>query len=255
MAASTLKGIPVLVADDCQASLDHLAALLAHWGMKVHKASTAEAAATQLDQVRIALIDSSLPHFVTPCPALRMIGCRETSTPSSIAKPIRREELKRAIITTLGISLPPEPLIAARPPSSPSTQLRILVAEDNLVNQRVARALLEKQGHQIAVAATGKQVLAMIAEQQFDVILMDVQMPELDGLEAAAAIRAAEAGTTRHLPIIAMTAHAMKGDAEHCIAAGMDAYVSKPISRDVLFAALTEVVSGATAGSCALSSS
>jgi signal transduction histidine kinase/CheY-like chemotaxis protein len=252
MAASPLKDIPVLVADDCQASLDHLAALLAHWGMKVHQASTAEAATTQHDQVRIALIDSSLPHFVTPCPALRMIGCRETSTRGSIAKPIRREELRRAIITTLGISLAPEPLVAARPSSSPPTQLRILVAEDNIVNQRVARALLEKQGHQVAVAATGKQVLAMIAEQQFDVILMDVQMPELDGLEAAA-IRAAEAGTTRHLPIIAMTAHTMKGDAEHCFAAGMDGYVSKPVRQETLFAALTKAVSGATTGSCALS--
>ena len=252
MAASPLKDIPVLVADDCQASLDHLAALLAHWGMKVHKASTAEAAITQLDQVRIALIDSSLPHFFAPCPTLRMIGCRETSARSSIAKPIRREELKRAIITTLGISLAPEPLVAARPSSSLPTQLRILVAEDNVVNQRVARALLEKQGHHVAVAATGKQVLAMIAEQQFDVILMDVQMPELDGLEAAAAIRVAEAGTTRHLPIIAMTAHTMKGDAELCIAAGMDGYVSKPVRQEVLFAALTKVVSGATTGACAL---
>jgi CheY-like chemotaxis protein len=255
MAASPLKDIPVLVADDCQASLDHLAALLAHWGMKVHKASTAEAATTQLDQVHIALIDSSLPHFVTPCPTLRMIGCRETSTRSSIAKPIRREELKRAIITTLGISLTPEPFVVTRPSSSPPTHLRILVAEDNIVNQRVARALLEKQGHQVAVAATGKQVLAMIAEQQFDVILMDVQMPELDGLEAAAAIRAAEAGTTRHLPIIAMTAHTMKGDAEHCIAAGMDGYVSKPVRQELLFAALAKVVSGATTVSCVVSRS
>jgi CheY-like chemotaxis protein len=92
----------------------------------------------------------------------------------------------------------------------------------------------------------------MIAEQQFDVILMDVQMPELDGLEAAA-IRAAEAGTTRHLPIIAMTAHTMKGDAEHCFAAGMDGYVSKPVRQETLFAALTKAVSGATTGSCALS--
>ena len=159
------------------------------------------------------------------------------------------------MFTMLGISLAPEPCVVALPPSSPPTQLRILVAEDNIINQRVARALLEKRGHQVAVATTGKQVLAMIAEQQFDVILMDVQMPELDGLEAAAAIRAAEAGTTRHLPIIAMTAHAMKGDAEHCIAAGMDAYVSKPVSQEVLFAALTKVVSGAATGSCALSRS
>jgi signal transduction histidine kinase/CheY-like chemotaxis protein len=255
VAASPLKDIPVLIADDCQASLDHLAALLAHWGMKVHKASTAEAAATQFEQVRIALIDSSLPHFAVPCPVLRMIGCRETSTGGSIVKPIRREELKRTIITTLGISLAPELLVAARPSSSPAIQLRILVAEDNIVNQRVARALLEKQGHRVAVAADGKQVLAMIAEQPYDVILMDVQMPELDGLQAAAAIRAAEAGTTRHQPIIAMTAHTMKGDAEHCIAAGMDAYVSQPVRQEVLFAALTKVVSGATTDSCAFSRS
>ncbi len=255
MEAPSLKDIPILVADDCQASLDHIATLLKHWGMKVYKASTAEAAITQLDQVRIALIDSSLPHFDTPCPALRMIGCRGTSTRSSIAKPIRREELKQTILTTLGISLAPEPPVAARSSLPSPTQLRILVAEDNIVNQRVARAMLEKQGHQVSVAANGKLVLSLLAKQPFDVILMDVQMPELDGFEAAAAIRAAEAGTGRHQPIIAMTAHAMKGDAEHCIAAGMDAYVSKPVKQEVLFAALTEVVSHATMGSCALSRS
>jgi CheY-like chemotaxis protein len=112
--------------------------------------------------------------------------------------------------------------------------LRVLVAEDNAVNQRLARRLLEKRGHQVVLAANGREALEAIEAHTFDLVLMDVQMPEVDGLEATAALRAKEAGQDTHLPVIALTAHAMKGDRERCLAAGMDAYLSKPIRHQEL---------------------
>jgi CheY-like chemotaxis protein len=118
----------------------------------------------------------------------------------------------------------------------PAASRKILVAEDNLVNQMVAARLLERRGHQVAVAATGREAVAAVERERFDLVLMDVQMPEMDGFEATAAIRQAEAGTGRHLPILAMTARAMKGDAEHCRLAGMDGYLSKPIRSADLYA-------------------
>jgi CheY-like chemotaxis protein len=119
---------------------------------------------------------------------------------------------------------------------------RILLAEDNVVNQTVATRMLEKCGHQVEVVGTGREALAALAQHPFDLVLMDVQMPELDGLEATATIRAQEGGTDRHLPIIAMTAHAMKGDQERCLAAGMDGYVTKPMKAADLYAAIDRLL-------------
>jgi len=107
--------------------------------------------------------------------------------------------------------------------------LRILLAEDNVVNQKVAIRLLQRMGHSVTAAATGREVLATLQKQSFDLILMDIQMPEMDGMEATAAIRQKERGG-EHLPIIGLTACAMSGDRELCLAAGMDGYVSKPVS-------------------------
>jgi CheY-like chemotaxis protein len=111
---------------------------------------------------------------------------------------------------------------------------RILLAEDNRVNQIVATRMAEKMGHSVVVAGNGHLALLLLATQPFDLVLMDVQMPEMDGLSAARKIRESEESTLFHLSIIAMTAHAMKGDRERCIAAGMDGYVSKPISGPLL---------------------
>jgi CheY-like chemotaxis protein len=119
--------------------------------------------------------------------------------------------------------------------------LRILLAEDNVINQRLVMRLLEKQGHTVEVVSNGREALAAVVERPFDLVLMDVQMPEMDGLEATAAIRAQEHQTGQHLPIIALTANAMKGDAEVCLAAGMDDYVSKPIRMEALRAALASI--------------
>jgi CheY-like chemotaxis protein/HPt (histidine-containing phosphotransfer) domain-containing protein len=126
---------------------------------------------------------------------------------------------------------------------SPTQPLRILLADDNEVNQRISKALLERQGHQVHSVGNGRDALAALAsEAPFDVVLMDVQMPGMDGLQATAALRRREAGTGRHVPVIALTAHAMQGDRERCIAAGMDGYVTKPISGATLARAIAAVL-------------
>ena len=117
---------------------------------------------------------------------------------------------------------------------------RILLAEDNLVNQKLALRLLEKRGFDVTVVGDGRAALVALEANSFDAILMDVQMPEMDGFEATAAIRAKEKSTGAHIPIIAMTAHALKGDQERCLEAGMDAYVSKPIRTAELFKIITD---------------
>jgi PAS domain S-box-containing protein len=140
----------------------------------------------------------------------------------------------------------PEP-IAAKPASVPSgprhrRRLRILLAEDNLISQKLAASILHKQGHAVLVVGNGREALAALDHGRFDVVLMDVQMPELDGFEATAAIRAREQGTGQHLPILAMTAYALKGDRERCLRAGMDGYVAKPAQALQLLEALEAVV-------------
>jgi CheY-like chemotaxis protein len=124
----------------------------------------------------------------------------------------------------------------------PRARLRILLAEDNRVNQVLATRLLERWGHDVVLAENGREAVAAHASQKFDVILMDVQMPEMNGFEATAAIRAAEGTSIAGTPIVAMTANAMKGDRERCLAAGMDDYVSKPIDRAVLFDVIEHVL-------------
>jgi hypothetical protein len=131
--------------------------------------------------------------------------------------------------------------------SPPRQVLRILLAEDNPVNQRVAARLLEKRGHQVALAANGREALAWLDRERFDLILMDVQMPELDGIETTAVIREREQREGGRIPIIALTAHAMQGDRERCIGAGMDNYVNKPIDA-VKFLEVVESTALANAG-------
>lgn len=131
---------------------------------------------------------------------------------------------------------------ALAPQALASRRLRVLLAEDNPVNQKLAVALLQKQGHSVNVATNGHEALALLPQQEFDLVLMDVQMPELDGLETTRRIRAREEGTGRHVPILAMTAYAMPGDRQRCLAAGMDGYLSKPIRSQELYAALAGVL-------------
>ena len=135
---------------------------------------------------------------------------------------------------------PAAPTINHSPAASVYSPARILLAEDNIVNQHVARRILQKAGHSVVVAGNGLEALAALRLQTFDLVLMDIQMPEVDGFEATAAIRNIERGTNAHLPIIAMTAHAMKGDRERCLAAGMDGYLSKPVRSSDLLALITD---------------
>jgi len=137
------------------------------------------------------------------------------------------------------------PLVLVEMRRAPGMKLRVLLAEDNLINQKLAVRILEKQGHGVTVANDGVEAVAAAQNGEFDVILMDVQMPNMGGLEAAAAIRTLERGTGRHVPIVALTAHAMKGDQERCLEAGMDGYVSKPIQANHLLEVMAQVTSPA----------
>jgi signal transduction histidine kinase/ligand-binding sensor domain-containing protein/ActR/RegA family two-component response regulator/HPt (histidine-containing phosphotransfer) domain-containing protein len=139
---------------------------------------------------------------------------------------------------------PPMPLAPPDPGASPIRPLHILLAEDNPVNQRLNVLVLERQGHAVTVAGDGKEALAALARQRFDLVLMDVHMPEMDGLEATRAIRREEQQTGRHVPVIALTASAMKGDRERCLEAGMDSYLSKPIKAQELRQAVAALVPG-----------
>ena len=157
-----------------------------------------------------------------------------------MTKPVARTELLDTIARALGTAPAPRGCRAtASSPAVPRRALRILLAEDNLVNQRVAIRLLEKDGHSVTAVVNGVEAVAETEAGGFDLVFMDVQMPELDGLEATRLIRAAG----RRVPIIAMTAHAFKGDEERCLAAGMDAYVSKPVSAARLREAVASVLS------------
>lgn len=124
-------------------------------------------------------------------------------------------------------------------------KLHILLAEDNQINQRVAQTVLEKRGHTVALATNGREAIELFARERFDVVLMDVQMPEVNGFEATAAIRQQEQATALHIPIVAMTAYAMKGDRERCLGAGMDAYISKPINAEELLRTIERLTSNA----------
>jgi CheY-like chemotaxis protein len=146
--------------------------------------------------------------------------------------------LGRVVSSNCGPSMESLPVSAVGNKNIRGTALKILLAEDNPVNQRLAERLLRKKGHHVVLAADGKEVLEILDRESFDLVLMDVQMPEVDGYQATASIRAREKITGMHLPIIAVTAHAMKGDQQACIAAGMDGYISKPIHAEALYQAI-----------------
>jgi two-component system sensor histidine kinase/response regulator len=169
--------------------------------------------------------------------------CRQLGITAHLTKPVRQSDLRAAILVGLGRGPSDQPGARLHDRRRQRRRnLRILVAEDNLVNQKLATRLLEKAGHMVVVAGNGRRALEALESADFDLVLMDVQMPEMDGLDAAAAIRKREQRTREHQPIIAMTAHAMKGDRERCMAAGMDGYVTKPIRPEDLWQAIEQFV-------------
>jgi two-component system, sensor histidine kinase and response regulator len=166
--------------------------------------------------------------------------CRELGIAAYLPKPIRYSELRGAIVSALAVRSAEQgrPALVTRHSLREERQTgRILLVEDNRVNQMVATHLLEKRGHTVVVANNGREALAILEAPGvgFGCVLMDVQMPEMGGFECTANIRQREQMTGHHLPIIALTAHALKGDEADCLAAGMDAYLSKPFQPDVLF--------------------
>src|ERR1700683_101000 len=157
--------------------------------------------------------------------------CRDLGIAAYLLKPVLKDDLLAALLTALGKQ--PEaaaaPLVTRHDLHEPPRRRQVLVAEDNPVNEAVIVRVLEKMGHKPTMAHNGREALTLATNGKFDLIFMDVQMPEMDGLAATAAIRESEKRSGTHLPIFAMTAHAMKGDREQCMAAGMDGYITKPV--------------------------
>jgi PAS domain S-box-containing protein len=259
-----LRAVKVLVVDDNQTNLRILEGMLRRWEMKSRSAHDGEEALTILSEAQKAgdpfaliLMDMHMPGMdgfelierirqgpdstTATIMMLTSAGhrgdagrCVELGVAAYLLKPIRQSELREAIARVLGAreqngAIPLITRYSLQDAREPSASLRVLLAEDNRVNQRLATRLLEKRGHSVMVAADGHEALAAIEKERFDLVLMDLQMPGMDGFEATAAIRQKEKGTGAHLPIVALTAHAMKGDREKCLAGGMDGYLSKPI--------------------------
>ena len=177
--------------------------------------------------------------------------CRELGLAAYLTKPVRKSDLletlalvtrKREASDLAERPGPYAPLITRHFLRENRRILKVLLAEDNAVNRALAVSLLKKRGHLVVCTGTGREALAALEKQSFDLVLMDVQMPGMNGFEATACIRMQENGSRRHLPVIAMTAHAMKGDRERCLAAGMDGYVSKPVGVEELFETIEEVM-------------
>jgi len=173
--------------------------------------------------------------------------CQELGVAAYLLKPIRQSELREALARVMGAreqagAIPLITRFSLHDDRDPSVCLRVLLAEDNAVNQRLGVRLLEKRGHSVVVTANGREALSALEKEKFDLVLMDVQMPEMDGLEATMEIRNKEQLSGNHQAVIALTAHSMKGDQERCLAAGMDGYLSKPIRTDELDAVLESCI-------------
>src|SRR5450631_715759 len=267
-----LVQVPVLVVDDNAASRQILMEITKSWGMDPTAAESGSAALEAINQAetsgsgfRLAIIDGRMPGMdgfqlaerisenprrsiailmmVTSGQRAKVELRRESGIAACLLKPIRQAELMSAVLTVLGY-VSPDSAPEAAPSDGPgktSRPLRILIAEDNPVNQRVVVRMLEKMGHLPAIAQNGREALSMLGAGSFDLVFMDVQMPEIDGLTATRNIRKNETQTGDHIPIVAMTAHAVKGDKELCLAAGMDAYISKPVTSQGIAETIAEV--------------
>jgi signal transduction histidine kinase/CheY-like chemotaxis protein len=270
-----LSNMPVLVVDDNETNRRILEELLLSWGLKPTMAASGDEALAILEHAHrsgtffpLLLSDLQMPGMdgfalverVRQNPELAgaiimmltSIGergdgerCRELGVKAYLTKPIKQSDLRQAIWSVMGTapnrnSRPA--LVRRHSVHEARPSLRFLLAEDNTVNQVLARRLLEKMGNTVVVVNNGLEALAILETESFDAALMDVQMPEMDGLEATQAIREKERISGKHLPIIALTAHAMKGDEERCLAAGVDGYITKPIHSADLFTILERLV-------------
>ncbi len=263
---ASLRGLRVLAVDDNATNRQILHEMFASWGMLPTIASGAREGLRRMREaeregapLRLVVTDAHMPEMdgfamaeqIGRDPRIADVAiimltsgdrpddgarCEQCRIAAYLLKPVKQSELFDAIVLALGLTAEHEPVAV-----SPNCQARriaprrILLAEDSVVNQKLAVALLEREGHTVTVANNGREAITALETGQFDLVLMDVQMPEMDGLEATTRIRAREKQTGGRIPIVAMTAHALKGDRELCLAAGMDDYVSKPIRTEVLF--------------------
>jgi len=264
LSMQSLLGVRALIIDDNSTNRRILLEVLRRWQMRPEDADSGPRGLNKLDQAsrsgqpfQLILLDEEMPGMsglqvierIRSNPDLRgacivmltsleqtlsTAQYRAIGLDSYLIKPVKPSELLRMIRRTLGkqAEAVKAPVIENQPIQR---SLRILVAEDNMVNQKLAVAALKKMGHQVVLAATGAEALSKWRRDKFDLILMDVQMPGMDGLEAARQIRREEQTLGTHIPVIAMTARAMGGDRERCIEVGMDDYISKPVSRKDLY--------------------
>jgi two-component system, sensor histidine kinase and response regulator len=269
----TLQGMKVLIVDDNGTNRLILHKMAEHWGMNPTSVLDGEQALNELSASENAnhafgliLTDMHMPgmdgfglvghlkarvKFSTPTIMMLTSGarrgdaarCEELGIAAYLTKPVRQAELREAVIRALRAKQEELPLPLITRHSLPDKgdllrSLHVLLAEDNRVNQMIATRLLEKRGHHVVLAGNGEEALAALAQRSFDLVLMDVHMPGMDGFEATKAIRKKEKSTGLHQPVIAMTALAMTGDRERCLAAGMDGYLTKPIDLQKLDEAL-----------------
>ena len=247
--------------------------MLSSWGMQPVLAAGAEEALRMLreavqtpEPIGLVLTDLNMPQFdgfmltesIRNDPSLADVTvimltsggrdddrqrCQELQIAARLLKPVKQSEVFDAIALALG-SLLPGQLAAnlSHEMNNAIRGLRVLLAEDNVVNQKLAVGVLQQQGHHVTVAKNGKDALQHWEAEPFDLILMDVQMPEMDGFEATRIIREKEHDTEKHIPIIAMTARAMKGDRERCLESGMDDYLAKPIHIEEVAKKIAELM-------------
>jgi two-component system sensor histidine kinase/response regulator len=265
-----LDGLPVLVVDDNATSCKILEQMVLSWNMKPALAGSGQAALILMEQAkasgnpfRLLILDGQMPLLdgfgvaerIRDNPGL--VGarimmltsaglrgdagrCRELGVAAYLTKPVTPSELLDAIVNALlpATAAQHDALVTRHSTREARRRLHVLVAEDNIVNQTLASNMLRKWGHTAVVAGNGRAALAALEQERFDLILMDMQMPVMGGLEATAAFREKEKASGGHVPIIALTANAMKGDRDACLQAGMDSYVSKPIQPQALFDAI-----------------
>jgi PAS domain S-box-containing protein len=268
-APEILRDIKVLVADDNATNRRILEEMLKRWDMQAKSVESGDEALAELhaaegagEPYALILTDMHMPGMdgfklierIRQMPELSTATimmltssesrgdaarCKGLGVSAYLLKPIRLSELREAIARVVGAreqqsAIPLITLGSVKDPQAACETLRILLAEDNLVNQRLTARLLEKRGHRVVIVANGRDALAALEKGNYDLLLMDIQMPEMNGMEATARIREKEKLSGGHQPIVALTAHAMKGDQELCLAGGMDGYLAKPIRAEEL---------------------
>lgn len=270
-----LRNLHALIVDDNATNRRVLQGMLTRWGMRPTAVDGGRAALQALEIAKnaghpfpLVLLDGQMPEMdgftlaaaIQKEPELAGVTimmltsaghlgdaerCRGLGITGYLVKPVRQGELLEAVCHMLGGAEAKAPdLVTRHTLRETRNRSRILLAEDNAVNRTLAMRLLEKRGYSVSVAENGREALEAIEKENFGLILMDIQMPEMDGFEATTAIRAKEDGTDRHIPIVAMTAHALKGDEERCLNSGMDAYVSKPIRSAQLYETIERLLEG-----------